>query len=449
MFKSVFCIWEESVWEEKLLYLYTIAIPFIDYFLFSFFGKKILYADFIFLFLFTIWVAKYLSGKIKINLIHLRFSLILLPVLFTVSLFNSSGILNSFAELLGLIYLIILFILVANVINSYKKLKIVLYLYFITSTILSLVGLGLLFKAVVLGDLSSNCFLSYGTMEAMAHHFPRIDLTFESANMALAYLHVALIFGALLFLTESIKKNKLLIILSSIVILAAAFFTGSRRFTGLLLSLFIIICWYGRGRIVSVVKYFLFLSFLLFLVVSIITSIWVVFPVKISKDDVTKNINLKATYSYSIHYLLPVVSFNMFKEHPLIGIGFGTFNKKFKDYVDWDWLESKFGFEAYPGYVNLVKEKKLNFDPHSVFFGALAETGLLGFAGLIYFIVSYAIVLIGKFKRSSYFSFDNFLTGCLIAGFIGFIFNALTLDILSMRHFWFMLAIGLVNLKKQ
>lgn len=442
MHKALMSIWKESALEEKLLHLYVILMPFLDYFIFTFCNKKILYADFVFLLLFVVWVSKYALGKIKIDFVHLKFSLVLLPVLFSFSFLNSSSLLSTVAEMLSLVYLVLLFIVVINIINNYQKLRLVLFLYVITSTVLSLVGLGLLIKAMILRDLRTTAFLGYGTMESMAHHFPRIDLAFESANMALAYLHVALVFGIILFLTEKKKAFRTFIALSLVIMLSAAFFTGSRRFTGLILSLFLIVCWYGRGKISSMLKYSFFLGFLAFLAVSIVTTIWVVFPLKVARDEVAKSISIKADYSYSIHYLLPAVSLHMFKEHPFVGIGFGTFNKNFKEYVDWDWLKSSFGFEAYPRYVELVRDKKLNFDPHSLFFGTLAETGLVGLCALVYFLIVYGTSLAVRFKASRPDSFDKVLSGCLLAGFIGFILNALTLDILSMRHFWFMLAVG-------
>jgi O-antigen ligase len=448
MFGPVLNIWKESDWQEKLLYIYTILIPFIDYYARIILNKKILYADFVFIFLFIAWMAKYLSGKIKLKLTHLKFSLVLLPALFAVSFLNSSGIFSSIAELLGLIYLIVLFILASDILDSQGKIRFALYLYFFVSAILSVIGLGFFSLAMATGDLRTTSFLGYGTMESIAHHFPRIDLTFESANMALAYLHIALVFGIILFMTEKRKRLKAVIVLSLLIIMATAFFSGSRRFTGLLLSLFLILSWYGRGRVISALKYLLFLGFSIFLTVSIITSIWVVFPLKVTKDVSSKNIVISANYGYSIHSLLPAVSLNMFKKHPFVGVGLGTYNRNFRDYVDWEWLKTSFGFEAYPGYVELVKEKKLNFDPHSVFLGTLAETGLLGFCALIYFLATYAVTLAGRFRRSSHLTFDNIISGCVGACFIGFIFNALTLDILSMRHFWFMLAIGVCGLKK-
>lgn len=444
-FHSALNIWNESSWEERLVYLYAISIPCMDHFIFIFCGKKVLYADFIFAFLFILLVVKYLSGKVKIDFAGLKYQVFILPLLFTASFLNSSSLSNSGTELIGLIYLLIVFIVVINVLKDRRKMRFVSGIYFITAAIVSSIGLFSLSKAMIWGGSKNNSFLSYGSMESVAHHFPRLDLTFGSANMALTYLHIAMIFGIFILLTETKKSIKLLIALLLGIVCMAAFFTGSRRLTGFMLTVFILLCWHGRGMICAASKHLSLLLFIFLLIASIVTSIWVVFPVSISRNEANKSLSITSSYAYSVHYLLPIVSLKMFKEHPFIGVGYGTFNRNFKEYVDWDWLESSFGFDAYPDYVQLVKEKKLNFDPHSVFFGMLAETGLVGFAALIFFLTSYAYRLVKRLYKSQIHSYDNILYGCIFAGFVGFVCNALTLDILSMRHFWFMLAIGMID----
>ncbi|MBU1999401.1 MAG: O-antigen ligase family protein [Candidatus Omnitrophica bacterium] len=440
-------IWKNSAIEEKLLYIYTASIPFLDNYIFSFYGKKIVYADFIFVCMFLVWLINKIYTKSGLDFAGLKLPMFMLVGAFAVSFFNSVNILNSLVELAGLVYLLVLFLLIIGIIKSPEKVKFVLCVYFFTAFVISFVGLFLIFLAFIGRNLSTTQFYGYSTVEAMAHHFPRLDMGFESANMLLAYLHVGFIAGAVIFLSMQSKRLRLIILLAIFVILSAAFFTGSRRFTGLLLSVFVIICWYGRGRLAAISKYAVFSLFIVFLILAFLTTVWVVFPLMISIDQPAKNISVGANYAYSIHYLLPVVSVEIFKKHPLIGVGFGTWNKNFRDYVDWKWLKSSFGFKPYPNYVKLVDEKTLNFDPHSLFFGVLAETGILGLAVLIYFLTAYARKLIRSFRASSYLSFENILLGCILAGFIGFMFNALTLDILSMRHFWFMLAVGMVGIR--
>jgi O-antigen ligase len=434
--------WKTAAVAEKLLCLYTIFIPFLDIFYIKFANKRIIWADFIFVILFVVWISRYFKGGADINKTSMELPLLLMLCSFIISFINSVNLLDSCLELGSLIYLAFLFILIVNIASGLDKLYLLLFVYISTCTFISSLGLWSLFVNVLSGNLGTRQLLTYNKIEAVAHHFPRLKLTFESPNMALAYLHVGLIFGVILFLLERKRSIRIFIILSIIIMLIAAFFTGSRRFTGLLLSLFIISCWYGRARIISVFKYLSFLGFVVFLVISFITTIWVVFPVNITKDN-AKVIKFQAHYSYSLHLLQYVTSFRMIKEHPILGVGLGTYNRRFKQYVDWHWLKSSFGFEAYPDHLKQVERKTLIFDPHCVFLGTFAETGIIGFFGLLYFFLQYINLLMRKFRKSENFTPQRVLSGCILAGFIGFMLNGITMDILSMRHFWFMMAIGL------
>jgi len=443
--------WSDFCIEEKLLMLYIIALFNMDIAAFVFRNKRILYADIVFLILFIIFVWRLVKREKQLKPTSLEIPLIIMVVLFTLSFLNSINLVSSFAELLGIIYLIILFFLISNIIETKKKLIPFLYLWMVISFIISLIGLSAFVLAIMNKDWINTQFLYYQTIESMAHHFPRIDSTFANANMFLTYLHVSLMFSIILFLFEENFKKRLFIIACISLILITAFFTGSRRFTGLLLSLFIILCFYGRGIFTSVLKNITFLFFLFFLILSVVTSIWVIFPFKVVKDENKKIVNLKMNYAYSLHLTQLVASINMIKNNPIIGVGFGTYNNHFKENVDWEWLRSSFGFEAYPEVIEAVENKTLNFDPHSVYLGTFAETGLVGFLGLIYFFFKYMSLLIKRFTKDRNLGLEKIVSGCILAGFIGFLLNGLTIDILSMRHFWFMIAVGIIgiNLNKK
>lgn len=433
-----------SILEEKLLWLYLAFIPIMNAPFITFAKKKILYADFMFAILLIVWIVKCLNGKTKVEKSSLEFPLFLMLFLFSVSFINSVDFLYSFAELAGLIYLIILFILLINVISNLERLRRLLYVYLFISTVISLIGLTAFCYAMATDSIIGNPFFQYKTIESMVHHFPRLQLTFGTPNMLLTYLHTALIFSAILFLLESRRHFRKIIFACITVIVLAALLTGSRRFTGLFLSGFIILLIFGRGRAALLLKWTCLIGFCVFLIASLITSIWTVFPVNIAKDETAKTFSLEINYAYSLHFIQPITAINMIKKHPIIGVGVGTYNKHFKENVDWEWLRSSFSFKAYPEYVEPVENKTLNFDPHSVYLGTLAETGIVGFVGLIYFLLKYMSLLIKRFKQANNFTFEKILSGCILAGFIGFLLNGLTIDMLSMRHFWFMIAIGLV-----
>lgn len=438
-------IWKNSTGEEKLLWLYVILLPLMDLPLCIFAGKKVLAADAIFVILLGSFLLKILLKKIRFTLTSIGIPLFIMISLFSISLFNSVSIISGFAELFSLVYLTLLFLLIINIITDKNKLIHLLYIWLSVALIVSLVGLATFCVSVFTRNLTSNLFLSYTPMDAIAHHFPRICSTFVISNMFFAYLHVSFVFAIILFLLEPSLKKKTFLSLCIIIILISSFFSGSRRFAGLLLSIFLLFYLYGKGRLAYIFKYITFFGFLVFLIAYIATSIWVIFPIQMKKDASLKTLSLTVESSYSLHLLSPVVSINMIKKHPIIGVGLGTYNKHFGDYVDWEWVKSNFGLRAYPGYIKSIEERTLNFDPHSLYLGTFAETGLLGLMGLIYFLIKYLGLLLKRIEEPGYFNLSKIVSGCIVSGYIGFLLSAMTIDILSMRHFWFMLAIGLVS----
>jgi O-antigen ligase len=429
--------------EEKLLWLYIAIMPITSISFFTFIRRNIICADFVFIVLFIIYLLKYIQGKIKIEKTSLELSLFAMISLFSISIINSVYLIDSFLELTGLTYLVIFFLLIINIISNPQRLRRLLYVYVFISGIVSLIGLASFCYVTATGKIIGNPFFQYTTIESMAHHFPRLQLTFGTPNMFLFYLHTALICAAILFLSETNHHAKKIFFICITVIVWAALLTGSRRFTGFILSSLIILLIFGKGRLALLLKGICFIGLSVFLIMSFITSVWVIFPVNITMDEVDKTVGLQVHYSYSLHLLQPVTSINMIKSHPFIGVGLGTYNWHFKENVDWKWVLSSFDFKAYPEYLKVVKDNTLNFDPHSAILGTLAETGIVGLLGLLYFFVKYTRKLLFRFKTNRELNFEKILSGCILAGFIGFLLNGLFTDIVSMRYFWFIMAIGL------
>ncbi|MBM3253044.1 MAG: hypothetical protein FJZ16_02170 [Candidatus Omnitrophica bacterium] len=441
--KAVKTFWKSASIEEKLLWLYTATLPFINLPFCHFMAKKILFADLVFIVLLLVMGFKIFYKHIRFSLTPAISSLLVMLSSFVISCLNSNSIITSAVELSSLIYLMVLFVLIVNIMRDKEKLIRLLYVWIITSVSISFIGLTAFFIAILGNNITSNQFLSYSIMDSMAHHFPRIKATFAISNMFFSYLHTSFIVAVILFLLESSLRKKRVLSVCTVIILITSFLTGSRRLAGLLLSLFLILVLFGNGKMASLLKYITCSVLSVFLVAYIVTSIWLIFPVKIIKDEAKKTIGLTVNYSYGTHFLSPAVSANMFKRHPIIGVGIGTYNRNFKDYVNWEWLSANFDFTAYPGYIKLIKEKNLSFDPHSLYLGTLAETGLIGFFGLCFFIIHYILLLTRRLRLSGMHNLIHPISGCVIAGFIGFLLNALTMDILSMRHLWFMLAVGM------
>ncbi len=436
-------IWKDSAVEEKLLWLYVVALPLMNINLFAFAGKRMLISDAVFVILLGTFLFKILLKRGKVALTKIEGPVLIMLLSFVISFLNSRSLLNSLAELTSLLYLLLLFFLVRHIISDRNKLTRFLCAWLFASLAVSLVGLAAFSVAVLSGNLKGNLFLSYNQMDAAAHHFPRIRSTFAISNMFSAYLHVSLVFAALLFLLRSGRTKRTFLAINICLLFAVSFLTGSRRFAGLLLSFFLMLALYGKRRLTRILKYVTLFGFLLFLAVYIATSIWVIFPVAVTGSGPWGIPRLEFQKSYSLHAVSHIASLNMFKDHPVIGVGWGAYNKNFENYINWGWLKSSLGLEKYPAYLQAIEQKTLNFDPHSLYLGTLAETGLLGFAGLAYFLITYFFLLLRRLRHSSALGLARIISGCIIAGYAGFLLNAITMDILSMRHFWIMLAIGL------
>ncbi len=441
--------WKNSAIEEKLLWAYAAFLPLMNLPFCTLSGKSMLLSDLIAVLLILTVLMKVSLRQYRPNLTYVEYCLIIMIALFSLSLMNSISMMSSILEMASLIYLIILFLIIKTVITNRQRLTALLYIWILTTMAVSLIGLAAFIVSIFGKTITSNPFLTYSLMDSITHHFPRIHSTFLITNMFFSYLHVSFIFAVILWMLEPDKKNKILLSVCIFLILITSFFTGSRRFAGLLLSVFLILSLFGRGKVSSILKYAAFSGFLLFLIAYLITSIWVIFPINFTRDEASKRVGLTADYSYSMHLLSPVVSLKMFKEHPIIGIGLGTYNKHFKEHVDWEWLRASFGFKAYPEYNKVVEEKKLNFDPHSLFLGILAETGLFGLSGLLIVIIAYITYAAVRIKKSRNSNFTKIVAECILAGLAGFLLNAMTMDVLTMRHFWFMLAIGLTCQKSE
>lgn len=441
---------KKSTLGEKILWAFAILVPFSEIGYLNFAGKRIGYCDFLIAILFIVWLIKFINKRAEFCRSYVELSFAVMLCVFLLSIANSAYLINSIAEFAGLIYLMVVFMLVINMISTLKMAQYLLAAYVITATILSVIGLACLCAAMINGTGANNRFLLFTDIESMAHHFPRIKLAFESPNMFLSYLHVALVAGAILFLMQRTSKGRALMLVSISILLTTAFFTGSRRFAGLLLSLFLIMHWFTKGRAAHLFKRLLFFGFILFLLASLLTTVWLIFPMKVIREEAEKTIALKLNYAYSVHYLQIVTPIKMLRAHPFIGVGLGTYYEHFKDYVDWQWLRTSFGFEPYPIYKEMAGKRTLVFDPHSMYLGTLAETGVIGFMGLCCFLMSLLIFISKRFQKyRDSTAVQKVLAGCVLAGLIGFLLNGVITDILSMRHFWFMMALGFLPISHE
>ncbi|MBI4620200.1 MAG: O-antigen ligase family protein [Desulfobacterales bacterium] len=448
MIKKVKFAWHSSDHLEKLLWIYIVSIPFQWSPTILHIQKRIQWSELIFPVIFAAYLINYFLGKRDFKKNPLQLSCLIMILSFIPSILNSVAVRSSLTELAGFIYLILLLSFIINILTKPEQLKRALYVWIFTALFICLIGM-VAFGLSLIGAIDkSNVMLYYGTIESQAHHFPRVQSTLISPNMFTTYIHTSLIFLMILIIGgigKEDRSSKIILVAISVIFIGTAFLTGSRRITGILLSLFLILIKFELSKTLSIIKYVAFCGFIIFFLASLITSIFVIFPVKVDFNKLTREVQVNLSYSYSLHFLQPVTSLNMFKKHPLIGVGIGTYNQNFKDNVEWEKVKSTYGFEAYPEYADSVDKKTLSFDPHSVYLGALAETGITGLIGVLIFFSNIIYLLTKKISRASAKVNQNVLW-CVLAGIIGFFLNGFTIDLLTMRHFWFLIGIGLTPL---
>ena len=115
------------------------------------------------------------------------------------------------------------------------------------------------------------------------------------------------------------------------------------------------------------------------------------------------------------YLLLKESSLNALQHSPIVGVGLGRFD---------NYLEIQKEKSKYP-------EALRNYDPHSTYFGVLAELGVLGGLALIFImIIIYQLVK----REEEYFPFIGILLLFLCEGIVT--------DMMNVRHLW--LVIGLL-----
>lgn len=434
--------YKKSSFIEKLVYLYILSLPIDGGNALILFNKKLQYSDLFFLILFIFWFIYRLKYCIKgskrlVSSIYIFIAFFLVATL--PSFINSINLRHSLVEWLGLLYLALLFLIISDTVDTFEKFRKLLFVYSFSAVISASVGLGAFLNYLITHRLAGNPFLFTCASESSLLFFPRIKSFFYTTNMFVSFEHIGLVTSiCLLFLSigNTVKRNILLVSIG--LIMMSILLAGSQCLAGVLLTFFIISLQF-RSRIMRILKYIVFICTSLVIVFAFCATVWMIYPVKLDNDIQGKTINLSINYAYSHHLIPSIYAFSMFQGHPLFGVGIGTFT------------------DQYPRYINMDIEKLSSarlqvdpyrvLDPHNTYTGALAERGLLGFFAMFVLFLQFIKMLTRDISLTENTLF-NPVYFSLLAGFIGFIFNGLFIDIMMMRHLWVFMAIIFTSTKR-
>ena len=231
----------------------------------------------------------------------------------------------------------------------------------------------------------------------------------------------------------------------SLMILFLTFFSGSRTALiniGVQIIIFLGILYampQYRRNVLNIFKYGVLVMGLLLLV----NGDKVIRAVDEKVESLNFSKNLKNNISNQTRFGMQYASLQVFKENPVIGVGFGqeTYHKRFH-YPGW---AKKNNWE----FKGMYQNNSLRSFPsaYNMYTRLLAETGIIGvsiFLFLIYYCVKKSIYL---FKNNN--SDSKILGFILILSFIGLSLNWLQTDFFRQHGFWLCLAILITMINRK
>jgi len=366
---------------------------------------------------------------------------VVLPLAFVFSLVHTVNMSKSLIALAGLVYVVLLYHCVTQVLTSKQQMVLFLTIWVVSSAILFCASLGSAMTFWIGGD-ASHSILSLYHHDPRAFDFPRIQGWFQSPTMYVSVMHVTLVFAAIL-LPATGRGIRTAIGIFIVVLLVHSLLTLSHGIAGLFLTAFLIALRGGGGTKWSAAKYVLGVACAGILVLYVLSVLFRIYPIHLETDRADQTVSIGISYAPSIYTVQYGAAISMGLEHPVIGQGIGTFRMLVSNYIDWNNAAPAFSSHSRPAQGYFWKP---SYDPHNTYLGAFAEGGLLGFTAVVGVLLVISVRLI-RFVRHSVDPFGGWCGWCVFAGYIGFLLNAFTMDMLLFRHLWVMLAVGAVAIR--
>lgn len=400
-------------------------------------------SEYIFFLILFVFIFKYFKGKIKIEKIPLATSVFLYLGASILSMANSINYFASFIELIKMVYLAVMFIIIVNIIKNESQIKLVIKTWLIATGVV--VFLGIIGIIMAYGFEISTPFIKYYDKYPYIGSIYRPISTMNNAKMLSCYLTTGMTLSLGLFLIEKDRliRNLLFMLMASILIIM--FFSFSRGILGLGIGVFIVLLKVNKGIIKKLTFCLGIALIFLFIIINVLTT-WYLININISKsinkdidnmkfgtmafidsDIGTNRLILNIEYIYTNYFLLKKSALEVLTDHPYIGIGIGTFDHKLKSLKD-----SKEFSKQLPV-----------LDPHSTFFGKLAETGIIGFFALILLLGTFIKKLLKYYNAIKEDYWKTIIWG-VFAAFIGLISEGINMDIMNFRFLWLLMGLGLV-----
>ncbi|HAH20867.1 MAG: hypothetical protein A2Y00_03235 [Omnitrophica WOR_2 bacterium GWF2_43_52] len=423
---------------KKLLLLYVISLPLAGVMTFFNIRDKIQLNDLIFLILTIVFALSVLFGKRKLHTVSLGYFLILIVVTFMASNLKAGFTPDIAVEYSGIIYLIVVYCLVFQFIDSEIIFWRIINVWAWVSSIIAVVSL--LSYIGYYAGLKTGLVSDFGLLgKANPAFVIRLTGTFKHPGMFAAYLHVSIVLISILFFRTKTYSEKALSAAALCLCFVAAGLTKTRVIAGIMFTIFLITLRLQGSRGNSLIKFFSGATAFSTMLFMLIITVWWIFPITISRDPLTKKRSIKVNLVHQSYFIQHKAALRMTMDYPVLGVGMGLYNIRSAEYVSWQEAKDPYRIMFPQATEKTDNFYRKGFDPHSTYLGWAAETGL---AGLFSIMVFFTAVICVLNKGRAFSSAAGNVFHIFLAGIFGFLFNALYLDILTMRHFWLMLVFG-------
>lgn len=334
--------------------------------------------------------------------LSLSLTVLLVMMLLSVSYAAEKGL--ALSETARFLSYLAFFFIIKYEINDYRRLKRLLQLFFLISALLSILGFIQYFTGVGLNEK----FFVQQSFGATA----RVAATLDNPNSFGGFLILSL-FPLLLLTINSRKPSaKGAYGLMALLVLTGIMFTFSRN------------AWLGvaLGFVVLALTY----SLRLFILLGGVGALALFTPLLNRRlHDIFNSSQNESRVK------LWQTAVQMFKDHPLLGVGNGNYVSLYDSYI------AKYPWLRYQNYHR--------FPSHNSYLKVFSELGIIGGAALIAFLVLALFRLKKLTKQLSDNFFKPVYVGCF-ASFIAFLFMNFSDNLLfvpkATTYFWLMLAIG-------
>ncbi len=423
----------------KLFYLYIIFLPLMNIPKPQFMGTKIQYVDLIFIPIFALFINELFKGKFRLISERLDFSFLILAVVSFVSLLHSPFKNIAVWDTAGLFYLVSLYFVFTRFINSQDSFRMIISLLFVTAIFVSIAGIVIFLLANVFKVGMPHNFIygkSIGEQSAIVPFarpasllsLPEMFINFSLLGLAAGFIYRSYCVGS--------KKARKLADFSLAIIILSVFLSFSRSLVGVMFFLTAASFYFLRNNFTGRVLKILSLAvFLILLCSTLLIWVVVIYPLDFTIDRVTGIANLSFNTNWDTRVYLAKAASAIAKVHPFLGLGLGSYAGNFIRFLSQSDISKLLAIRPQDA-------SNLRIDPHSLYFGALAEMGFLGVIAVLFIFRG----LFSKMKSAFRFPAGSKITkdSCfiLLAAFAGFLLNGFFVDILSMRSFWVLMALG-------